>query len=286
MDILKSNQKIIEYIKNNNNFSIIRLGLGEETYLSFEYVITGKINQEYLKPIYNLNGIYSKNKELDKYKLFCEHYYQGIKSSDLIGYVNFNNQNFLKMQNLFILENNLNKIHSRSLEPFYTMIENHTPWTHFLVDKTVLIISPFVESFEKQINNNFQIFKDQKVFLDQQKFIFYKSFNTLSNNHIHQDWYQTFNIMKDEIRKLDFDIALLSCGGYGLPLCNFIKTELKKSSIYVGGGLQLLFGVMGKRWENSDFWKKIIKDNNTRFIRPSNNELINQYQSIENGCYW
>lgn len=286
MDILKSNQKIIEYIKNNNNFSIIRLGLGEETYLTFEYVITGKINQEYLKPMYNLNGIYSKTKELDKYKLFCDHYYQGIKSSDLIGYVNFNNQNFLKMQNLFILENNLNKIHSRSLEPFYTMIENHIPWTHFLVDKTVLIISPFVESFEKQINNNFQIFKDQKVFLDQQKFIFYKSFNTLSNNHIHQDWYQTFNIMKDEIRKLDFDIALLSCGGYGLPLCNFIKTELKKSSIYVGGGLQLLFGVMGKRWENSDFWKKIIKDNNTLFIRPSNNELINQYQSIENGCYW
>ena len=43
---------------------------------------------------------------------------------------------------------------------------------------------------------------------------------------------------------------------------------------------------MGKRWEDLDLWKKIIKENNTKFIRPSDNEKINQYQSIENGCYW
>ena len=29
---------------------------------------------------------------------------------------------------------------------------------------------------------------------------------------------------------LDFDIALLGCGGYGLPLCNYIKKSLKKMS--------------------------------------------------------
>jgi hypothetical protein len=286
MDIFNSNQKIIDLIKNQKNFSIIRLGLGEETYLTFEYVVTNDINTEYLKPVYNLNGIYSRNNELDKYKLFCKHYYQGIKSADLLGYVNFNNNYFVKMQNLLILESKLGKIHSRSLEPFYIMLEHKIPWTHFLIDKKVLIINPFVDSFQKQIENGFSIFNNQKVFLDGQKFIFYKSFNTLSNNHIHQDWYETFNIMKDDIKKLDFDIALLSCGGYGLPLCNFIKTELKKSCIYVGGGLQLLFGVMGKRWEDLDLWKKIIKENNTKFIRPSDNEKINQYQSIENGCYW
>jgi hypothetical protein len=286
MDIFNSNQKIIDFIKNDKIFSIIRLGLGEETYLTFEYVISGKINTEYLKPIYNLNGIYSKNNELDKFELFCQHYHEGIKSADLIGYVNYDFKNFLKIQDLFTLESNLIKIHSRSLEPFYVMLEQKIPWTHFLINKKVLIINPFVDSFQKQIENGFSIFKNQKVFLEGQKFVFYKSFNTLSNNKIHQDWYQSFNIMKEDIKKLDFDIALLSCGGYGLPLCDFIKSELKKSCIYVGGGLQLLFGVMGKRWENLDLWKKIIKENNTKFIRPSDNEKINQYQSIENGCYW
>ena len=91
--------------------------------------------------------------------------------------------------------------------------------------------------------------------------------------------------MCDEISKIDFDIALLGCGGYGLPLCNFIKEKLNKSAIYVGGGLQLLFGVMGSRWDN-DFWNELIKKHNIKFIRPSGNEICNNLQTIENGCYW
>ena len=57
---------------------------------------------------------------------------------------------------------------------------------------------------------------------------------------------------------MDFDIALLGCGCYGHPLCDFIRNELNKSAIYVGGGLQLLFGVMGKRWLERQDWQKII----------------------------
>ena len=42
-----------------------------------------------------------------------------------------------------------------------------------------------------------------------------------------------------DIVKLEFDIALVACEGYGMPICNFIKGKLNKSAIYVGGGLQL-----------------------------------------------
>ena len=79
--------------------------------------------------------------------------------------------------------------------------------------------------------------------------------------------------MKEDISKLDFDIALLGCGGYGLPLCNFIHKEMEKSTIYIGGGLQLLFGVMGKRWEKLDFWTKLIQENDCKFIRPQGYEI-------------
>ena len=92
--------------------------------------------------------------------------------------------------------------------------------------------------------------------------------------------------MCNDIKNLDFDIALLGCGGYGLPLCNFIKMDMNKSAIYIGGGLQLLFGVMGRRWENRDDWKKIIRDNDTKFIRPSGDEIIKNKHVIEGGCYW
>lgn len=93
-------------------------------------------------------------------------------------------------------------------------------------------------------------------------------------------------IMCRDIEKLDFDIAILGCGGYGLPLCNFVKTKLGKSAIYIGSGLQLLFGVMGKRWENIEMWKNIIQDNETSFIKPSNDEICQNMSSIESGCYW
>ena len=92
--------------------------------------------------------------------------------------------------------------------------------------------------------------------------------------------------MCNDISKIDFDIALLGCGGYGLPLCNFIKINLQKSAIYVGGGLQLLFGIMGKRWENISMWKQIIKENNTNFVIPIKDEKIKNQQLIENECYW
>ena len=51
---------------------------------------------------------------------------------------------------------------SRSLEPFYVMMEGGTPWTHFLLGKKVLIVSPFVESFKKQIANGFRMFKSDR----------------------------------------------------------------------------------------------------------------------------
>ena len=92
--------------------------------------------------------------------------------------------------------------------------------------------------------------------------------------------------MCQDIKNIDFDIALLGCGGYGLPLCHYIKTELNKSAIYIGGGLQLLFGVFGQRWETSEFWKKIIEENDCKFIKPSGDEICKNSNTIENNCYW
>ena len=94
------------------------------------------------------------------------------------------------------------------------------------------------------------------------------------------------NLKYNDISNLEFDIALLGCGGYGLPLCHYIHETLNKSAIYVGGGLQLLFGVMGSRWENIPMWKTIIKENETKFIRPSQEEQIKNKENIEGGCYW
>lgn len=277
-------KEIIECIESKKPFSIIRLGFGPETYFTYEYICFHKINQQYLHPtfktLYNA-GIYGN---LEMMQLFCEHYNEAIFSCDVLAC--FNNNIMNTIQSTFTRKYNLKNISSRSLEPFYSILDNEKPWTHYLQNKKVLIIHPFVESFQKQLQNNFQMFANTPIFLENQHFVFYKCFQTIAGNHLHENWYETFRIMCSDISKLDFDIALLGCGGYGLPLCHFIKKDLQKSAIYVGGGLQLLFGVMGRRWKNHEIIQKIIRENNSSFVSPMEKETCNNYKTIENGCYW
>ena len=292
LDLEKSNQYIINLIESHNHepFIISRLGIGAETYITYEYIVTHNINTHYVQMLSNNTGIYNVNS--NTILLYIKLYTDAIKNSKALAtfptYI-------INEQTYFANTYQLAQIHSRSLEPFYACLENIKPWTHALHGKKVLIINPFIESMKKQLAKNFQIFKDptKKIFLDDQDFIFYKSYQTSAGNHIHKNWLETFTLMCNDIQKLDnelhFDIALLGCGGYGLPLCNFIKTKLNKSAIYIGGGLQLLFGVMGHRWKNRDDWKQIMNDNqepNNQFIRPSGDEIINNKNAIENGCYW
>ena len=170
-------------------------------------------------------------------------------------------------------------IHNRALEPFY--IKSDEKWSKLLKNSRVLVVSSFVESYKQQLDSGFLL---DNVWHDQQQFIFYKTFNTLAGNHIHTSSLETFNIMKQDITDIadQFDVALVSCGGYGLPLCDHIHTQLKKTSIYVGGALQLLFGVLGNRWVNNTVVGSLL-NGYKGFIRPK--EIPNQ-QLIESGCYW
>jgi len=281
--LFQSNNKIIELIESNKPFYITRLG-DQVSVISIQYIINKKVNTDLLKKNYSLynDGIYSKN-DLSKIELFCKMYNKSVIESNYLA--SFENL-YVENQNFYKNNFNVNQIHSRVLEPFYLLEQNVIPWTHYLKNKKILIINPFIKSFKKQLNNDFQIFKDKRLFDKNQQFVFYKNYQTIAGNHIHNDWYETFNLMCEDIKNIDFDIALLGCGGYGLPLCHFIKTELNKSAIYIGGGLQLLFGVFGNRWENTEFWKKIIKENDCKFIRPCEDEICKNANNIENGCYW
>ena len=155
LNIKESNNYIKTLIEKNDPFTIVRLGIGGETYLTFEYIHTNNINIRYLHPtfltLYNA-GIYTNNKDLKLIELFCKFYHRAIKDSNSIAC--FNSNSLIKIQNWYAQSCSLKQIHSRSLEPFYAILENEIPWTHFLKNKKVLIIHPFVESFKKQLNNN------------------------------------------------------------------------------------------------------------------------------------
>jgi hypothetical protein len=81
-----------------------------------------------------------------------------------------------------------------------------------------------------------------------------------------------------------FDVALCSCGGYANPVCYYLYT-IGKSAIYVGGVLQMYFGIYGNRWmkERPEIMKLYM---NSHWKRPSSSETPLGASSIENKCYW
>jgi hypothetical protein len=69
--------------------------------------------------------------------------------------------------------------------------------------------------------------------------------------------------MKAEVSERDFDIALLACGAFGHPLCAHIKS-IGRKAVYMGGELQLMFGVYGDRWVGNpvinEHWIRPLKE--------------------------
>jgi hypothetical protein len=278
MNISQGNIFMIEKIKSGKPFLISRTGIGAETWITYSMCKNEPINPKFVNVLSNNAGIKCINN--DDLKTFTELYSNCIKNCTALATWENNYDKY------FTDKYNLPTVPYQILEPFYCIEEGIIPWSHHLSGKKVLVINPFVKSMQEQIKNNFSIYKDKHVFLKDQEYVFYKSYMTLGSNKIHNNWIETFEIMCNDISKIEFDIAILGCGGYGLPLCDFIYSKLNKSAIYIGGGIQLLFGIMGKRWENDDMWKRIIKENNTKFIRPNANEQIKNMNTIENACYW
>lgn len=279
LNLKDSNEFIIKLIKSNQPFFISRVGIGSETTSTYHYLTTGEVGN--INSLDNNAGIYyNSHEDILKYNI---HYSNALKNSDALA--TWNNY-MIEEQEFFIDKYNLTKLISKVVEPFYQLEENIIPWTHHLICKKILIISPFTESFIYQIKNNFKLYKDNNIFLPNQEFAFYKSCNTSAGNRIdgHNNWEDTYLHMINEINNIDFDIALVSCGGYGLPICNHIKENMKKSAVYIGGGLQLFFGVIGNRWLNREDWKKRIKESPSIFIRPIEKQ-VNSHK-VEKSCYY
>jgi hypothetical protein len=155
------------------------------------------------------------------------------------------------------------------------VFENSTLFRVFssvLPGKKVLVISPFADSINANFANRHSFFKRNYVYpeFDLQVYNTPITYSGLPEEfYPHADWFETLEAMKSDIAKLDFDFALLSCGSYAMPLGLFIEKSLKRKAIYVGGVLQLFFGIMGRRYENQWFQEQI---NPEKFIYPVERE--------------
>jgi len=101
------------------------------------------------------------------------------------------------------------------------------------------------------------------------------------------DWFAALESMKNAMDKVEYDICLIGCGAYGFPLAAHAKRRGKKG-FHMGGSLQLLFGIRGKRWENPDYnpFYNYARLMNEHWIKPSEEERPRAAQMVECACYW
>mgnify|MGYP006876767746 CR=1 FL=1 len=150
--------------------------------------------------------------------------------------------------------------------------------------KKVLVIHPFADTILKQYSlNKEHLFPDERVLPDFQLTVI-KAVQSIGGKGApgYTSWFEALEYMKRQIKERDFDIALLGCGAYGLPLASYVK-QMGKQAIYIGGALQLMFGISGKRWENKEHVSRYV---NQHWVHPSIEETPELYASVEAGCYW
>lgn len=179
---------------------------------------------------------------------------------------------FKKMGLIKRLPNIQHLITMHSLNPYTSS------WVKHLEGKNVLVVHPFEESIIYQYDRR----DDVSIIPNFKSLQVIKAVQTIADNadSRFKNWFEALEYMKEEISSRDFDVCLIGCGAYGLPLAAHVKS-IGRQAIHVGGALQLLFGIKGKRWEVEYNYKF---DEN--WIYPLDIDTPKGNESVENSCYW
>ena len=155
-------------------------------------------------------------------------------------------------------------------------------WIRALKGKRVLIVSPFADIIVSQYPKRELLHKDKDT-LPEFTLFTVKSVWWYSGGRDgrFQSWFEVLNYLYEECMAVDFDIALLSCATFSSPLAVRLK-QAGKQAVHMGGMLQILFGIKGKRWDDmqlyNEHWVKLPEE-----TKVGNVNVLDQTQG---GIYW
>lgn len=141
-------------------------------------------------------------------------------------------------------------------------------------------VSYFTKDMERQRCKLQFIHKKQPIKVSTKGWKFIKSENTIKGNEPEdRSWEEVYDDLLKRTLEAKCDVYFLSCGCYGVPLCEDLRKNGKKA-VYVGGFLQLLFGIKGKRWADREM---ITQHYNNNWIFPT--EKPKNSEQVEGWCY-
>jgi hypothetical protein len=168
------------------------------------------------------------------------------------------------------------------LEPYYVAEGSPKDWMVELKGKRILVVHPFTVSLMSQSQRLAEIFPGRAWF-EGCTFQFVAPPMTMAGNHGGVDWQEHLTAFEARLPPPDsYDVALVAAGGYGMIIADRLYRG-GVSVVYVGGALQLFFGVIGKRWMTQPAIMALVTD---AWVRPSMGEQPAGHKKVENGCYW
>lgn len=280
-----------------------------ETYLVYIYFLenylSDKLNDEHKKEIkqiyshyiyklYKSAGYYDKNIMIKKNMKLNENLNKYLKdillsyqNSDIISLKFFTSIEKSKELKIREFTQQFRNFLNYKKEQYFWIFSDIFPYMN---NKIILIISSFTELIEQQTN------KLKYIYNDYPNSIKYKFLNfpyKFHNTGPHQNSFETLEYIKNQIKDIKFDVALLSCGSDAGILANYIS-EIGKDAFYIGGHLPLWFGILSERYKRYDIngvcqemynksydvVKEHLIENIPEKYRPD------KYQEIEMGGYW
>lgn len=175
------------------------------------------------------------------------------------------------------------QIKLRDIEPYYT--EPVRQWTRLLAGVNVCCVSPFYKSILEGYRAHSAIWPNGLLpefgSLSVVRSYFAPTIGGKTHSWI-RGWEEAVDYMEAGVLKTGAKVVLIGCGGLGMIL----GARLKKKGlicIVMGGALQVLFGIKGRRWEHhgiiSEFW-------NEHWLEARPEEIPPGAMLIEGGCYW
>ena len=151
----------------------------------------------------------------------------------------------------FVIEQYANQADLTFLFRLEPWLYNGRPWSAALKGKKVLVIHPFEDTIRAQYERRDKLFPGTDI-LPEFELHTLKAIQTLCGEKDERfgTWFDALDYMYKEAMKIDFDIAIIGCGAYGMPLAAMLK-KAGKQAIHLGGATQLLFGIKGRRWEEN-----------------------------------
>ncbi|NEU10254.1 hypothetical protein GZH53_18165 [Flavihumibacter sp. R14] len=300
-DRQSANDKIYNLLIDDSPCMIARFGTVELICIN-NYLCINR-NEPYLKKIWNyifdkthlpwwfedhftyMNecaGIFPPTKEIAK--RFSERYLDDIPFIDLLG-------SFQYYEKFMPLRDDIRSVHLETLYPFFV----DRPWTSALKGKRVLVVHPFEETIHAQFKNRTLLFNHAEI-LPEFELITMQAIQSAAGIKVpYENWFEALEHMENQISSIDFDICIIGCGAYGLPLAAHVK-RLGKKAFHLGGGTQLLFGIKGKRWDDPNYGNEYklpqLFDRpyqslyNPYWIRPLDADTPKTAAKVEGACYW